>query len=299
MTRVFLTGATGVLGRRVVPRLLAAGHEVTAVARSPEKAHALRRQGAAAVGVDLFDAAAVKEAVGGHDAVAHLATNIPTGAGAAVKRGWRTNDRLRTEAAANLSLAALATGAERYIQESITFPYVDSGSDWITEATECTYFWGNASTVDAEAAAAAVTAQGGSGVVLRFAMFMAADSAHMRTFATMAKRGRWGLFGPDDAFASFIHIDDAATAVVAALDIGAGTYNVAEAGPSRRGDHRAALAAAMGREALKSLPRVVERAAGDSAESLARSQRVSSSKLTDASGWRATHDLIDCWGELA
>jgi len=75
--RVFVSGATGVIGSRVVPQLIAAGHRVTAVARSPEKRAALERAGASAINVDLFDPIAVRRAVAGHDVVINLATHIP------------------------------------------------------------------------------------------------------------------------------------------------------------------------------------------------------------------------------
>ncbi len=73
--RIFVAGATGVLGQRTVPMLVQAGHDVTAVARTPEKAAWLRSVGATTAAVDLFDAAAVAEAVAGHDVVANLATS--------------------------------------------------------------------------------------------------------------------------------------------------------------------------------------------------------------------------------
>lgn len=298
MSRIFVTGATGVLGRRAVPALLAAGHDVTALARRDADAARLRTEGADAIGLDLFDAAAVASAVRGHDAVAHLATNIPTGASAITKRGWRTNDRLRREAAGHLSRAAIDHGVGTFVQESITFPYVDSGDAWIDETTDRTFFWGNRTTLDAEAAADAVTAAGGNGVVLRFAMFMADDSAHMRTFAGMARRGVWGVFGADDGFVSFVHVDDAASAVAAAVGAPAGAYNVAEVDPLRRGDHRDALARSVGRSRLRSLPGVVERLGGAGAESLARSHRISSESFRSATGWQPRRPTVDVWKEL-
>lgn len=298
MSRVFVTGGTGVLGRRVIPRLIAAGHDVTVAVRSTAKSAQVRRAGATPVEVDLFDRTAIRTAVDGHDAIAHLATSIPTGASAGAKRGWKMNDRLRREASALLARAAIDAGADRYVQESITFPYVDSGDAWIGEAVACDYFWGNASTVDAESAAATVTDAGGTGVVLRFAMFMAADSAHMQTFAKMAGRGIWGLFGDDDAHVSFVDADDAATAVVAAMNSPAGIYNVAEPDPVSRGAHRAALAAATGRPHLRGLPRLVEKMGGPSAESLSRSHRVSSEALCTATEWTPAGRPIDTWKEL-
>lgn len=295
MTRVLVTGATGVLGRRAVPALLAAGHAVTAIARTADKAAVLRQAGAQPIELDLFDAAAVNDVVAGHDVVARWATSIPTGALAGTKRGWQQNDRLRSEAANILSTAVIETGAERFIQESITFPYVDGGTGRIDEGTERTYYWGNRTTVDAEAAAEAVTSSGACGVVLRFAMFMATDSAHIRSFTAAARRGVWAIFGADDRFISFIDADDAAAAVVAAIDAPAGVYNVAEPDPQRRRDHRNALAETVGRSRLRSMPSLIERAAGAGAESLARSHRISSEALQAVTPWRPLRRSIDVW----
>lgn len=297
MSKIFVTGATGVLGRRAIPLLVAAGHDVTAVARSADKASALADQGAAPTECDLFDLESVRSAVAGHDVIAHLATNIPTGSSTMRKRGWRTNDRLRSDAAGNLAAAAVELDIGRYVQESITFPYVDGGDAWVDEQTECDYFWGNRTTADAEAAAASVTAAGGAGVVLRFAMFMATDSAHMQTYVQLAGKGLWGLFGADEDYTSFIAADDAAAAVVAALDASAGTYNIAESDPLRRADHRAALAAAVGRTGLRTLP-LVERMAGEAGESLARSHRISSEAFRAATRWQPTLAAVDMWSRF-
>lgn len=297
MSKIFVTGATGVLGRRAIPLLVAAGHDVTGVARSVDKASTLTEQGATPTECDLFDAESVRAAVAGHDAIAHLATNIPTGSAVMRKRGWRVNDRLRSEAAGHLASAAVELGIDRYVQESITFPYVDGGDTWVDEATDRDYFWGNRTTVDAESAAASVTAAGGTGVVLRFAMFMATDSAHMQTYIQMADKGLWGLFGDDEGYTSFIDADDAAAAVVAAIDAPAGVYNIAEAEPLRRSDHRAALATAAGRPRLRTLP-LVERMAGEAGENLARSHRISSGAFRSATVWQPAIAAVDIWSRF-
>lgn len=297
MSKIFVTGATGVLGRRAIPLLVAAGHDVTAVARSAERASTLAEQGATPIECDLFDASSVRAAVAGHDAIAHLATNIPTGPSMVRKGGWRTNDRLRSEASGHLSAAAVELGIGRYVQESITFPYVDGGDAWIDERTDREYFWGNRTTVDAEAAAASVTAAGGAGVVLRFAMFMATDSAHMRSYVQMADKGIWAMFGDDSAYTSFVAVDDAAAAVVAAIGAPAGVYNIAETEPLRRSAHRAALAAAVGRSGLRTLP-LAERLAGEAGESLARSHRISSAAFRAVTAWEPTIAAVDMWSRF-
>jgi nucleoside-diphosphate-sugar epimerase len=297
--RVFVTGATGVLGRRAVPLLVRAGHFVTAVVRSERKANLVRAAGATPVSVDLFDAAAVRSAINGHDAVAHLATNIPTGPAAAERSAWRTNDSLRRDVAAVIASAAADAGVARMIQESITFPYVDRGDRWIDEQCERTYFWGNETTVAAEAAAARVTAAGGAGVVLRFAMFMAPDSAHCQSFVRAAQRGSFGIVGAPAAFISFIHVDDAAQAVVAALDAPAGIYNVAEPEPRRRSDHREALASVVGQPELRLISELVNPGDNQALQSLARSHRISSQPLRDALGWQPARHAIESWKEVA
>src|SRR5206468_12114567 len=124
---------TGVIGRRVVPLLVAARHEVTAVARSPEKRLALERAGTTPVTVDLFDRRQVEQAVRGHDAVINLATHIPPAARAFLPGAWRENSRVRRVASANLAAAAVAEGGARMIQESFAPIYPDMGDQWIDE----------------------------------------------------------------------------------------------------------------------------------------------------------------------
>jgi nucleoside-diphosphate-sugar epimerase len=293
--RVFVTGATGVLGRRVIPRLVESGHQVTAVARSKEKAETVRAAGGTPIEVDLFDRSALRTALEGHDSVAQLATNIPTGPAAADPAAWRINDSLRREAAPAIAGAATDVGVRRYIQESITFPYVDSADRWIDEQYERTYNSANESVAAAEAAAAGVTAAGGVGIVLRFALFMAPESAHTKGFYSAAQRGLFALVGDLEGYVSFIHMDDAAAAVVAALAVPAGTYNVAEPDPVRRSAHRDVLAITVGRSQLEPVP---DPLAGSGTNVLARSHRISSQHLCDVSSWAPIVHCIDQWKEV-
>jgi nucleoside-diphosphate-sugar epimerase len=290
--RVFITGATGVLGRRVVPRLVEAGHRVTALVRSEAKAAAVHAAGATPIEVDLFDGAAIRAAIGGHDSIAQLATHIPYGPAASQRSAWETNDRLRGVAAPAIAGAAVDAGVGRFIQESITFPYDDGGGDWIDEHHQRTYFWGNQCTATAEAAAASVTAAGGVGVVLRFALFMAPGSAHTQGLLDAASDGLFAIVGDLQGYVSFIHIDDAAAAVVAALDASAGVYNVAEPDPLRRAAHRDALSSVVGKP-------LVEREGADAANGLARSHRISSRLLSEATGWAPRVNCVEQWKELS
>ncbi len=234
--RVFVTGATGVLGRRVVPALVAAGHTVTAVVRSEPKADAVRAAGATPVWVDLFDRDAVRAAITNHDSVAVGGVPISM-----------AHERIATTCRRAHNRGCGCRSGDRTVHPGIDhFPYVDRGDEWIDEQCERNYYWATESTVAAEAAAADVTAAGGVGIVLRFAMLMAPDSAHTRRFVAAAKRGLFALVGKAEGFTSFVHVDDAAAAVMAALDAPAGTFNVAEPDPVRRSTHRDALAGSVG-----------------------------------------------------
>jgi len=290
--KIFVAGGTGVVGRRVVPLLVAAGHHVIVNTRNPDAAHHVREIGAEPVTVDLLVPDLVAGALQDRDAVVNMATAIPTGGSAARRGGWAMNDRLRTDAATNLADATPA-GA-RYIGESITFPYIDGGDAWIDESVDRTLNWTSASTEVAESAA--LRAGGGdSGVVLRFAMFWAQDSAHNDALLGAARRGLFPLPGPPEAYASWVHIDDAAAAVVAALDAPPGVYNVAEPDPARRHDHMRALAAAVGRRRMRGLPAVVAAIGGAPLEAMARSHRISSNALTEVTAWNPVQHVIEHW----
>ena len=131
--KIFVTGATGVLGRPLVPLLIRGGNEVRAVCRRDDAADALRDAGAGPVALDLFDPDAVRSAVEGSEAVLHLATNVPTLTKAGRPKGWDTHNRLRTVATEHLVTASRAAGVARFVKESVTFTYADGGDAWLTE----------------------------------------------------------------------------------------------------------------------------------------------------------------------
>ncbi len=290
--RIFVTGSTGVIGRRVVPTLVAAGHAVTAVARTPEARARLARAGVNAIALDLFDPGAVRRAVAGHEVVVNLATHIPSVARMAWPFAWRENDRLRRQASASLSEAALATGASRFIQESFAPVYEDSGDGWVGERSRIRPVRYNRSVLDAERAAARFASHGGAGVVLRFAAFYGPDASHLRPLLAAARRGWAALPGAGEAFISSVSHDDAASAVVAALRVPPGVYNVADDEPVRRREYFDLLAAALGVPPPRLLPPWVTRLSGSLGELLARSLRISNWKLREAGGWTPRYPSV-------
>ncbi len=266
--------------------LAADSTEVTAVGRTPEKRAALERVGAAPIDVNLFDREAVARAVKGHEVVINVATHIPSSSGRMLLPGaWKENDRIRRQASANLSAAALETGAGRFIQESFAPIYSDGGDRWIEESAPLRPVRYNRSVLDAERAAEDFTSKGGTGIVLRFAGFYGADAFQVRDAIGMIRKGWAPLPGDPGAFFSSIHHDDAATAVVAALRARAGAYNVTDDEPLRRRDYVDALAAAIGAPPPKLPPAWLTRLGGSLTELLSRSQRISNRKLREETGW--------------
>ena len=301
--KVFLTGATGVAGRATVPALLAAGHQVRAVSRRPEAAAVLEAAGAEPVSVDLFDADAVRDAVVGSEAVVHLATNVPEMSKAARPRGWEQHNRLRVDATRNLVAAARATGATRFVKESITFVYADGGDTWLDESAPLLADLGLlAPTIEGEDLALGFASDGDTAVVLRFGLFYGgAGNRGTDENLRLARFRRSQIAGDTGNYMSSIHCDDVATAVVAALDVPTGIYNVTDDEPMTRGAYLTAFATAFGVKVPKPTPgRLVKLLGGPSAGGLIASQRVSNRRFRDASGWAPAYpDARVGWSAVA
>jgi nucleoside-diphosphate-sugar epimerase len=197
--RVFVTGGSGVLGRRSIALLRAAGNEITAAGRDE---------------LDLFDADAVRRALNESECLFHLATRIPPREERAEPEAWRENDRLRREATPILVDAAETGGVERFILPSIAFVYPSSGP--VDESTPLAddMLETARSAVDAERAVARFAENGRTGVVLRLGLLYGPGT---------------GSDTPAERYASFgatLHIDDAGRALAAALEAPSGVYNV-------------------------------------------------------------------------
>ena len=286
--RIFVTGGTGVIGRPSVVRLVAAGHDVTVLARSSEKAAQVTEAGATPVEVSLFDPAGLRAAVAGHDAVVNLATHIPPLSKAARASAWMETERIRREGSTNLVDAAIEAGAAVFVQESLAFYYPDSGDRWIDERAplEGGDIIGGIET--AEANVARFTQNGGKGVVLRFGRFYDSTSNYSRPQVRAATLGISGEMGAPDGYQPLIDIRDGATAVVAALDAPAGVYNVVDDEPLTRRQIDTVLAEAIGRKRLRRPLDGVLGRLGPATDAFTRSMRVSNQRFKDASGWRPT-----------
>lgn len=209
--RLLVTGASGVLGRAFLPLAREAGHAVDAPAREE---------------LGLFDHAAVAAAVEGHDGVLHLATRIPKLDRMDDMEAWRENDRLRTEASAILVDAALAAGTDVYVQPTVAFVYPPDGpttEDTPIGAVEPTMRSG----LDAEEQTARFAAAGRRGVVLRFGLLDGPGTGHD---------------APVPVYGSTLHVHDAGRALLSALTLPSGIYNVCRDGERVSTDRFAAAA---------------------------------------------------------
>ena len=185
--RIFVTGGTGAIGRYAVPALAAAGHTVSALARTPDKAATLRAQGAQPVSVSLFDREGLSAAFAGHDAVVNLASALPPTQRMILTSAWTANHRVRGEGSANVADAALKVVITRLIQESIVMIYRDGGDRWIDEEGPTERFPSAAGNHAAEANAQRFAHGRGAAVILRFGIFYGVGAAHSEQIMALAR----------------------------------------------------------------------------------------------------------------
>jgi 2-alkyl-3-oxoalkanoate reductase len=297
--RVFLAGATGVIGRPLVRQLLADGHEVVGMTRTPAKAESLRDVGVEPVVADALDAAAVKRAVveAQPQAVLHQLTAIPQRLDPRkILRDFALTDQLRTEGTHNLVEAARAAGAQRIIAQSIAFAYapgppgtVHVESDLLTSDPPKQFRRTASALAELERAVL-----GADGLVLRYGYFYGPGSSLSSSGAMcqdLAKR-RMPVIGGGTGVWSFIHVEDAARATVAALTNGAsGTYNIVDDEPAPVAEWLPALAEAIGAPRPMRVPAWVARPLAGSygLAVMTKAQGASGEKAKRELGWRASH----------
>lgn len=283
--RVFVVGATGALGRRIVPRLLAQGHEVTAAGRDADRLHQLAALGATPAPCDLFDAAAIHRAMRGHDAVINVATRVPSPTRMLLPGAWRAMDRVRTEGAAIVADAVIANKVGRLVQESFAPTYPDAGDRWITERTAIAPAHYNRSVAAAESSALRVVKAGATAVILRFGMLYGPGDPFAEQVFGSIRKGWSPFLGRPDGYLPLVTHDDAAAAAVAALAAPSGFYNIVDDEPMTREDLASSLATMLGVKPPRSMPLWVGRLAGSLGETLGRSLRISNRKFREATGW--------------
>ncbi len=281
--RVFVTGASGVMGRSAVSALVGAGHEVRGLVRSRDAAEVVESLGAEPITADLYEPDGLADAMSGCHAVANLATKVPVGRGALRPGSLRQIDRIRIHGSRSVASAALQAGVGTVVQQSLSFIYADAGDSWIDEDALIDVSRATEPVVVAEDHLAEFAAAGGRGVSLRYGLIVGRDP-NTEWQRRRAAAGRSFALGDPQSWMHVVHPDDIGSAVVHALDAPSGHYNVG-AEPVRRGEFARVLAEASGGPAPRRLPGWVERLGSDKLEILTRSNRVSSRRFTDATGW--------------
>ena len=260
--RVFVAGATGAIGARLVPQLVERGHEVVGASRSREKAERLRGQDAEGIVLDVLDRTAVREAVAAArpDAIAHQATSLAGLSGFKdFDRSFAATNRLRTEGTDALLAAARESGVDRFVAQSFAgWPYARTGGPVKTEEDPL-----DPTPVPAmrETLAAirhlesAVTDAGGA--ALRYGGFYGSpEDAQLE----LVRKRRFPIVGDGGGIWSFVHLEDAAAATVLALEQGAtGVYNVVDDDPAPVREWLPALADAIGAKPPRRVPRWLAR----------------------------------------
>jgi nucleoside-diphosphate-sugar epimerase len=304
--RIFLAGATGALGRRLVPQLVERGHTVFATTRSTDRAAQLSEAGAEPVILDPLDADAVREAVARArpEVVVHELTALSDKPGRNFDKWFALTNRLRTEGTDILIDAARTAGARRLVWQSYAgWPFARQGGPVKAEDDPLD----PEPPDDARESLAAIRhleaavtgAEGMEGVVLRYGGFYGPGTSMNRDgeVVELIRKRRMPVVGDGAGVWSFVHIDDAAAATVAAVEGGPpGIYNVVDDEPTRTSEWLPAVASSVGAKPPRHMPGwLVKLAAGPHMFTLITGQRgASNAKAKRELAWTPAHT----WREI-
>jgi nucleoside-diphosphate-sugar epimerase len=260
--RVFVAGASGAIGSRLVPQLIDRGHEVIGTSRSPGNAEVVRSLGARPVTLDLLDARAVRKAVleSEPEAIINQATALAdVRFSRNLDRSFAQTNRLRTEGTDTLLAAAREAGVGRFIAQSFASTRYARDCGWVKTEDDPLDPTPVAGTRETNAAMRylddAVT--GAEGIVLRYGGFYGgANDGPVEP----VRKGQFPIVGNGGGFFSFIHLDDAAAATVLALEHGrTGIYNIVDDEPAPVREWLPVLADALGAKPPRHFPRWLAR----------------------------------------
>ena len=261
--RVFVAGATGAIGKRLVPQLVEAGHEVTAITRREENLAGLYEMGAEPVLCDVFDAGKLGSvlAQAEPDAVINELTDLPQSLNPRrLKEYYAANNRVRREGTRNLLSAARGAGVRRFLVQGSAYWYAPTGGAVKTEEAplylDAPSPIGQAVQTIKDVEEAVLSAEGIEGIVLRYGMFYGPGTWYAKDgdVGRQVRKRRYPMIGRGEGTYSFIHVDDAASATVAALERARpGVYNVVDDEPATAAEWMPLYAEALG---AKRPPRV-------------------------------------------
>ena len=302
--KVFVAGATGAIGRSLVPQLIGAGHEVTAITRSREKLGGLYELGAEPVLCDVFDAERLGSVVAQAEpeAVINELTDLPQSLNPRkLKEYYAANNRVRREGTRNLLDAALGAGVRRFLVQASAYWYAPLGGPVKTEEAplylDALPPIGPAVETIKSVEDAVLSAAGLEGVVLRYGFFYGPGTWYAKDgdVGRQVRKRRYPMIGRGEGSYSFIHVDGAASATVAALE-GAqpGVYNVVDDEPATAAEWMPVYAEALGAKRPPRIPAFIARLiAGDAIVEWSLGLRgASNQKIKDGLGW---HPRFTSW----
>lgn len=287
-TKVFIAGATGVLGRRLMPQLRSRGHAVVGLSRSAENDRVIASLGGEARRADLFDVESLVRAADGAEVVVRAATAIPSGVRLR-RRDWEMNDRIRREGTRALTECAMRIRAKLYAQESIVWAaQPPDGSAYDERSPAGPGLW-YASALEAESIAREAGARGGFDVAtVRFGGFYGADSEQTRYMGEALVRGKMRIFGRGEAIWANLHADDASSALVAAIEgMRTGLWHVVDDRPTTASEFLDTFARALEAPKPKHAPVWLARlvVGGGTVRFLTSSTRTSNARIKKDLGW--------------
>jgi nucleoside-diphosphate-sugar epimerase len=301
MMRVFVAGATGAIGRQLVPRLVEAGHEVHGMTRSESKRAMLRKLGAVPVVADALDPDRVAQAVGRArpDVIVHQLTAIPARLDLRhFDRDFALTSRLRTEGTDHLLSAGQAVGVRRFVAQSHIVQYARTGAavkgeDDAIDRSPAREMRANLAAI-CHLEEAVLDARWTEGIVLRYGHFYGPGTslAPGAEQFELVRRRRFPLVGDGGGVWSFIHVADAAEATVAAVEHGSrGAYNVVDDDPTPVAEWLPTLAHTLGAKKPMRVPRFVGRlfAGETSVMMMTETRGASNAKAKRELGWRPAH----------
>jgi nucleoside-diphosphate-sugar epimerase len=294
--RVFVAGANGAIGRPLVPRLVAAGHEVAGTTRPQASAEAIQAAGATPAVVDALDADALRGAVerAAPEVVVHELTALPERFNPRKRGLYDATNRIRREGTRSLLDAARAAGARRFVCQSIAFAYAPAAEPEVMDEEaplnlDAPPPFSEGMRVIAEMERAVLDAEL-EGLVLRYGWFYGPGTYYGEggSLASDVRRRRFPVVGSGSGLFSFIHVDDAAEATVAAGERGApGVYNVVDDEPAALRDWVPAYAEAIGAPPPRRVPVWLARlVAGKMASSMNVQPGASNAKAKRELGWQ-------------
>jgi nucleoside-diphosphate-sugar epimerase len=298
--RVFVAGATGAIGKQLVPRLVEAGHEVHGMTRSESKQAVLHELGAVPVVADALDPDQVAEAVGRArpDVIVHQLTAIGSVDPRHLERDFAPTNRLRTEGTDHLLSAGQAVGVRRFVAQSNALWYVRTGGPVKSEEDPLD----TNPPREARTALAALRhleqavlgADWTEGIVLRYGGFYGPGTsmAPGEEQLELVRKRKLPLVGDGGGVWSFIHVADAAEATVAAVEHGnRGVYNVVDDDPAPVAEWLPALAQTLGAKKPMRVPRFIVRLfAGEAAVVMMTDVRgASNAKAKRELAWHPAH----------